>query len=93
MPLWLYFNITWFRSQRKFLRRLEASERNRFGSPHCIGPPLTTGTLRLVEPDGTRDAGLVAGEPCDRPRGVAHNVIDVSGGEFVFVEVELLENR
>ena len=55
--------------------------------------PMIAGTLRPVEPDGTRDAGLIAGEPCDRPRGVAHNVIDVSGGEFVFVEVELLENR
>ena len=42
------------------------------------------------------EAPPVAGEPCDRPRGVAHNVInviDVSGGEFVFVEVELLESR
>ena len=38
----------------------------------------------------------MAREPCDRPRGVAHNVISMtsrSGGEFVFVEVELLENR
>ena len=55
--------------------------------------PMTTGTLRLVEPDGTRDAGLVAGKPYDRPRGVAHNVINAGGGEFVFIEVELLENR
>ncbi len=54
--------------------------------------PMTTGTLRLVEPDGTRDARLVSGRPYDRPRGVAHNVINASGAEFVFIEVELMEN-
>ncbi|MCE2518697.1 MAG: cupin domain-containing protein [Alphaproteobacteria bacterium] len=55
--------------------------------------PMTTGTLRLVEADGTRDVELVAGKPYDRPRGVAHNVINACDGEFVFIEVELLENR
>ena len=54
--------------------------------------PMTTGTLRLVEAGETRDAGLIAGKPYNRPRGVAHNVINVGGGEFVFIEVELLEN-
>ena len=55
--------------------------------------PMTTGTLRLVEPDGRRDVALTAGKPYDRLRGVAHDVINASGREFVFVEVELLENR
>ena len=53
------------------------------------------GVVHDVLGDGF-EAPPVAGEPCDRPRGVAHNVInviDVSGGEFVFVEVELLESR
>ena len=37
--------------------------------------PMTTGTLRLVEPDGE------------------HDVINANDHEFVFVEIELLENR
>ena len=51
--------------------------------------PLTTGTLRLVEPSGTRDAPLKAGQSYARPAGVAHNVINVNDFEFHFVEVEL----
>jgi quercetin dioxygenase-like cupin family protein len=51
--------------------------------------PLTTGTLRLVEPSGTRDAPLTAGQSYARPAGVAHNVINVNEFEFRFVEVEL----
>ncbi|MCY4396431.1 MAG: cupin domain-containing protein [Rhodospirillaceae bacterium] len=54
--------------------------------------PITTGTLRLVEPDGTRDAELVTGQPYNRPRGVDHDVINANDYEFVFVEIELLEN-
>lgn len=55
--------------------------------------PITTGTLRLVEPDGTRDAELVTGRPYNRPRGVDHDVINANDHEFVFIEIELLENR
>ncbi len=51
--------------------------------------PLTTGTLRLVEPQGSRDAALIAGESYSRLAGVAHNVINVNNFEFRFVEVEL----
>lgn len=51
--------------------------------------PLTTGKLRLIEPDGTRDVELLAGAPYARPAGVAHNVVNVNDFEFVFVEVEL----
>jgi quercetin dioxygenase-like cupin family protein len=51
--------------------------------------PLTTGTLRLVEPGGTRDVQLTAGGTYSRPAGVAHNVINVNDFEFSFVEIEL----
>jgi quercetin dioxygenase-like cupin family protein len=52
--------------------------------------PLTSGTLRLAEPQGTRDALLQAGASYARPAGVAHNVINVNAYEFRFVEIELL---
>ena len=55
--------------------------------------PMTTGTLRLVELDGEHDAELVSGKPYNRPRGVEHDVINTNDYEFVFIEVELLENR
>jgi len=51
--------------------------------------PLTTGTLRLEEPTGTRDVQLTAGVSYARPAGVAHNVINANAFEFSFVEIEL----
>jgi quercetin dioxygenase-like cupin family protein len=51
--------------------------------------PLTTGKLRLVEPDGVRDVELTAGGSYARLTGVAHNVINVNDYEFSFVEIEL----
>jgi quercetin dioxygenase-like cupin family protein len=51
--------------------------------------PLTTGTLRLEEPEGTRDVQLTAGVSYARPKGVAHNVINANAFEFRFVEIEL----
>jgi beta-alanine degradation protein BauB len=51
--------------------------------------PLTSGTLRLEEPGGTRDAVLTAGVSYTRKAGVAHNVINANAFEFVFIEVEL----
>jgi len=51
--------------------------------------PMTTGTLRLEEPTGTRDASLQAGVSYARPAGIAHNVINVNEFEFVFIEVEI----
>ena len=52
--------------------------------------PLTTGTLRLEEPEGTRDAALKAGVSYNRPAGIAHNVINANDYEFRFIEVELV---
>jgi quercetin dioxygenase-like cupin family protein len=51
--------------------------------------PLTTGMLRLEEPEGTRDVHLQAGVSYARPKGVAHNVINANSYEFRFVEIEL----
>ncbi len=51
--------------------------------------PLTTGTLRLIEPGGVRDVQLQAGASYARPAGVAHNVINANDHEFRFVEIEL----
>jgi quercetin dioxygenase-like cupin family protein len=51
--------------------------------------PLTTGKLRLVEPEGTREVELQAGMSYPRPKGVAHNVINANDYEFRFVEIEI----
>ncbi len=51
--------------------------------------PLTSGTLRLVEPKGSRDAPLTSGVSYARPAGVNHNVINVNAHEFRFLEIEL----
>jgi beta-alanine degradation protein BauB len=51
--------------------------------------PLTSGTLRLVEPNGTRDVELKAGGSYARLAGVAHNVVNVNTFEFSFIEIEL----
>ena len=54
--------------------------------------PMTTGTLRLKGPDGTRDAALTAGVSYFRALGVEHDVINASGHEFVFVEIEFKDS-
>lgn len=51
--------------------------------------PMTSGTLRLEEATGTRDAQLRAGLSYARPAGVSHNVINVNAFEFRFIEIEL----
>ena len=51
--------------------------------------PLSSGTLRLQEHDGVRDALLQAGSSYARPAGVAHNVMNVNAFEFRFIEIEL----
>ncbi|MEO7854300.1 MAG: cupin domain-containing protein [Rubrivivax sp.] len=51
--------------------------------------PLTSGTLRLVEPGGLRDVPMTAGASYAREAGVAHNVINANEFEFRFVEIEL----
>ena len=51
--------------------------------------PLTTGQLRLIEPDGERVADLTAGVSYYRDAGVEHDVINASPGEFAFIEIEI----
>ena len=51
--------------------------------------PLTTGTLRVEEPEGVREVELQAGTSYARPKGVAHNVINANAFEFRFLEIEL----
>jgi len=51
--------------------------------------PRTSGTLRLIGPDGAaRHADLTAGVSYFREAGVEHDVTNVNDHEFVFVEVE-----
>jgi len=51
--------------------------------------PLTSGVLRLEEPEQVREVQLEAGASYARPAGVAHNVINANGYEFCFVEIEM----
>lgn len=51
--------------------------------------PMTTGTLRLVEPGGVRDVALTAGVSYTRLAGVEHNVINANDYPFTFIEIEL----
>jgi quercetin dioxygenase-like cupin family protein len=51
--------------------------------------PMTSGMLRLLEPDGTRDVKLEAGVSYARTAGVAHDVVNINTWEFSFIEIEL----
>lgn len=51
--------------------------------------PLTTGSLRLDEPGGSRTVQLTAGVSYNRLAGVEHDVVNVNDFEFRFVEIEL----
>lgn len=51
--------------------------------------PLNTGTLRIVDKEGKESLSqLTAGGSYFRRAGVEHNVINASGADFAFVEVE-----
>jgi quercetin dioxygenase-like cupin family protein len=51
--------------------------------------PMTTGKLRLEEPNGSRYAQLTAGQAYARQAGVEHDVINANDFPFVFVEIEI----
>ena len=53
-----------------------------------VGIPLTTGRRLLETADGPTTSDLTAGLSYARQAGVEHDVINDSGGEFVFVEIE-----
>ncbi len=51
--------------------------------------PLTGGTLRLVNADGTQTtAELTPGHAYFRDAGIEHNVFNAGTGEIVFLETE-----
>jgi quercetin dioxygenase-like cupin family protein len=52
--------------------------------------PMTTGRLRLEEPEGVREVELTAGVSYARTVGVSHNVVNPNAFEFVFVEIEVM---
>ncbi len=53
--------------------------------------PLMDGALRLEEADGVaRTVPMQAHAPYARRAGVAHNVVNASGHDYAFIEVELL---
>lgn len=51
--------------------------------------PMTTGTLLLDTPDGPLEANLTPGVSYTRGAGVAHDVINLSDQEIVFIEIEM----
>jgi quercetin dioxygenase-like cupin family protein len=52
--------------------------------------PSADGRLKLVSPEGEETyADLKRGVSYFRRAGVHHNVINASGGEYAFVEIEL----
>lgn len=55
--------------------------------------PQTTGTLLLEGREEEHTALLESGRPYFREAGVEHNVVNSSGGDFVFIEVEIRSNR
>jgi hypothetical protein len=51
--------------------------------------PLMDGRLKLVTKEGESFADMKKGVPYFRNEGVEHDVINASGGEYAFIEVEL----
>lgn len=52
--------------------------------------PLTTGPMKLDEPDGERTVQLETGVPYFREAGVEHDVINEGDKDIVFIEVEIV---
>ncbi len=51
--------------------------------------PLMDGKLKLVTKTGETFADMKKGVPYFRNEGVEHDVVNASGGEYAFIEVEL----
>lgn len=51
--------------------------------------PLMDGRLRIVTADGEGVFDMKKGAPYYRPKGVEHDVINASDGDYAFIEVEL----
>ncbi len=51
--------------------------------------PLADGRLRILGPDGEEsETQMKAGVPYFREAGVEHDVINASGGDYAFMEIE-----
>lgn len=50
---------------------------------------LTAGKLLAETADGNVETELSFGQTYTRPAGVEHNIVNPSGSEFIFVEIEL----
>ena len=52
--------------------------------------PITTGEMTIVGPDGARSkAPIITGQSYFRKAGVKHDVLNETGSEIVFLEIEL----
>jgi beta-alanine degradation protein BauB len=51
--------------------------------------PLADGRLKLDAPSGVSFAEMKKGVPYFRQRGVEHDVINASDGDYSFIEIEL----
>lgn len=52
--------------------------------------PITTGEMTIVGPDGGRSkAPITTGQSYFRKAGVEHDVLNETGSEIVFLEIEL----
>jgi len=62
---------------------------HRHGMDYVI-VPVTTSAMTIVAPDGTRSiAQLVTGQSYFRKAGVEHDVLNETGDDIVFLEIEL----
>jgi beta-alanine degradation protein BauB len=51
--------------------------------------PLMDGKLKLVTTAGESFADMKKGAPYFRKAGVEHDVVNASGGDYAFIEIEL----
>jgi quercetin dioxygenase-like cupin family protein len=51
--------------------------------------PMLDGKLRIVDKDGTNVVEMQSGAPYFREKGVEHDVINASDGDYRFLEIEL----
>ena len=54
--------------------------------------PLMDGQLKLVTADGESIADMKKGAPYFREEGVEHDVINVTDGDYAFIEIELKQS-
>ncbi len=61
---------------------------HRHALPYVV-VPLLNGRLKLVTKESASFAEMKAGVPYYRPAGVEHDVVNASGGEYAFLEIEI----